>query len=544
LARAILHGETALGRTTEIERPDGTCSTLIHSAAPIRDEAGATVGGVAVTQDITPHRFTEEALRASEERFRATFEQMAVGMAHVGLDGQWLYVNQRLCEILGYDREELLQGTFQAITHPDDLKHDLLSLERLLTGEIQTCTRNRRCLKKGNEPVWVHLTSSVLRDVSGNPKYFIFTIEDITARKQAEDALRWANHRIKGQEQAIQGAPDFVCVIDRRYVYQMTNQSSVGVHGWAAGKVIGHTVEEIFGQDAFRQLQPYLDRCFSGTAVCHELVLTYPGVGPRPLEATHYPLRGDNGTVGHVVTVIHDIGKRKGMEQTQNESISIVSHELRTPLTSVAGALGLVAAGITGELPEKARLLIDIAHRNSLRLVRLINDILDIDKIESGKINFTLRPLELMEVIDEALSANSAYAMQFGVQLAVERALPSAKVYADADRLIQVLTNLLSNAIKFSPPDDTVMLLVERRAAVIRVSVTDHGPGIPEEFRDRIFEKFAQASLPGAKGGTGLGLNIARAIVEKLNGRIGYTTGMHQGTTFYFELPEWYEPAA
>jgi signal transduction histidine kinase len=224
----------------------------------------------------------------------------------------------------------------------------------------------------------------------------------------------------------------------------------------------------------------------------------------------------------------------------KNEFISVVSHELRTPLTSIRGSLGLIAGGATGVLPEKAKSMIDVAVRSTDRLVRLINDILDIEKIESGKMKFVLKPLEIESVVEQAIESTRAYGERLGIPFVLGSRLPGARIYADLDRLIQVLANLLSNAAKYSPSQGSVTVSLSRRSGMIRVAVTDTGPGIPEEFQGRIFQKFSQADSSDTrqKGGTGLGLNISKAIIEKHGGTIGFTTQKGAGTTFYFELPE------
>jgi signal transduction histidine kinase len=238
--------------------------------------------------------------------------------------------------------------------------------------------------------------------------------------------------------------------------------------------------------------------------------------------------------------------EQRRIERLKNEFISIVSHELRTPLTAIHGALGLINNGLGGELSERGQQLLEVASRNSQRLVRLVDDILGLQKIESGALQFHLRPLELRPLLEQSVEANQTYAGRLGVGLALIAHPPEFRVYADPDRLMQVMTNLLSNAAKFSPRGDTVVVAAERQGTVVRVSVTDRGPGIPEEFRHRVFQKFAQAdsSTTREKGGTGLGLSISKAIIERLGGRIGFTTGPGTGTTFHFDLPEWRQEAA
>ncbi|HLY11537.1 MAG TPA: ATP-binding protein, partial [Planctomycetota bacterium] len=241
-----------------------------------------------------------------------------------------------------------------------------------------------------------------------------------------------------------------------------------------------------------------------------------------------------------VQVVIRDISKRKEIERMKDEFVSTVSHELRTPLTSIQGSLGLIANGVLGAMPSGAKPLVDIAYKNCSRLVLLINDILDSEKIAAGKMAFTFKEQEIMPLLEHAVEANRSYGAQYGVRFEIGAGVPSARVDVDHDRLIQVLTNLLSNAAKFSPKGDVVSLSVRRVDHRLRISVSDHGPGIPTEFRDRIFQKFSQADSSDrrAKGGTGLGLSISKTIVEKHGGSLSFETESGKGTTFTIELPE------
>jgi PAS domain S-box-containing protein len=239
------------------------------------------------------------------------------------------------------------------------------------------------------------------------------------------------------------------------------------------------------------------------------------------------------------VVFMRDISKRKRNERLKNEFVATVSHELRTPLTSIAGSLGLLTGGAAGELSPAAARLLEIAYNNSQRLVRLISDILDIEKIESGKAAFDFEPIDLRPLIEQTIESNRGFADAFGVRMQLDPPPDIAIVRADGDRINQVVTNLLSNAIKFSPAQGEVNVTVENRGATVRVSVRDHGPGIPEAFKSRIFEKFAQAD--GAetlrKQGTGLGLNIVKQIVDCHGGTVGFEPANGGGTIFYFELP-------
>jgi PAS domain S-box-containing protein len=235
---------------------------------------------------------------------------------------------------------------------------------------------------------------------------------------------------------------------------------------------------------------------------------------------------------------LFDITERKRSEQMKNDFISTVSHELRTPLTSIRGSLGLVAAGAAGEIPPKAAGLIKIAHSNSERLVRLINDILDIEKIESGHIPFDPRPMALRPLIEQAIESSGNYLAERNVSISLDDQAPGALAAVDPDRLHQVMLNLLSNALKYSPHDGRVTVRLARQESMIRVSVIDQGPGIPLAFQSRIFGKFEQADSSDSrqKGGTGLGLSIVKAIVDKLGGVVSFDTGP-EGTSFHVDLP-------
>jgi PAS domain S-box-containing protein len=239
------------------------------------------------------------------------------------------------------------------------------------------------------------------------------------------------------------------------------------------------------------------------------------------------------------VAIVRDATERKQIDQMKNEFVSTVSHELRTPLTSIAGSLGLLAGGAAGELPERGARLIKIAHSNSERLVRLINDILDIEKIESGKMNFDMKPVALLPLLEQTLQANRAFAEAYGVELKLDRAHDQAMVVADPDRLVQVITNLVSNAAKFSARGGVVRVSIHLLDRRYRISVADRGPGIPEEFKERIFNKFAQADSSDTrqKGGTGLGLSIVREIVTRMGGTVSFDSVVGEGATFHVDLP-------
>ena len=238
----------------------------------------------------------------------------------------------------------------------------------------------------------------------------------------------------------------------------------------------------------------------------------------------------------YVVTYT-DISERKRSDQLKSDFVSTVSHELRTPLTAIRGALGLLAGPLAKSLPARVVPLLEIADRNAARLTGLVNDLLDIDKIEAGRLRLELSPVDLNMLAVEAAEANRNFAVQRGIRIAVGCPAEPVVVSADGSRLHQVITNLVSNAAKFSPENGIVTITVERTSAVARVSVRDEGAGIPEEFNARIFGKFAQAASGDTKpvGGSGLGLSISKSIIEQHGGEIGFES-RPGATAFHFVL--------
>jgi PAS domain S-box-containing protein len=244
---------------------------------------------------------------------------------------------------------------------------------------------------------------------------------------------------------------------------------------------------------------------------------------------------------GHAASgiIVRDISERKEIDRLKTEFVSVVSHELRTPLTSIRGSLGLMEGGAVGELPAKARELVGIARQNADRLIRLINDILDLEKIEAGKIQLNIAALDPGQLVERTVAELRAMALQYKVRMTPVIERPES-VAGDLDRVIQVLTNLVSNALKFSPEDGQVTITVAAGSAgFTRFTINDKGPGLTEEQRSRLFGRFVQleAADTRKRGGTGLGLAISRSLVEQQSGRIGVDSEPGKGSSFWFELP-------
>jgi len=251
-------------------------------------------------------------------------------------------------------------------------------------------------------------------------------------------------------------------------------------------------------------------------------------------------LRGPDGEITGYLGLARDISEIKRIDRMKSEFISTVSHELRTPLTAISGALGIIVNGAVGAIPDTATKMLNIAHKNSLRLIHLVNDLLDMEKLTAGKMHFELKSQSIVPIVAQSIEANAAYAAQYKVKFKLVNTLSGdVRVNVDAQRLQQVLANFLSNAAKFSPPEESIELRIENIFNTVRVSVIDQGPGIPEEFRNRIFQKFSQADSSDTrqKGGTGLGLAICKEIIERMGGKIGFVSDGIKGSQFYFDIP-------
>jgi PAS domain S-box-containing protein len=277
----------------------------------------------------------------------------------------------------------------------------------------------------------------------------------------------------------------------------------------------------------------------SGTEIRSEYRIVRPDGAVRQVVGLGTAVRDEDGAVAHLVGTLQDVTEQRALERMKDEFVAVISHELRTPLTSIRGALGLIAGGAVGPLPDKAQRMADIALHSSQRLVRLVNDILDVEKMAAGKLELDLAVVPAAELVDGAIEEMRAMAELAQVSIV---SLPiDAVVLADRDRLAQVLTNLLSNAVKFSPPGGTVLVSAgpSDTNGMVQFTVTDQGAGIPADKLEKVFDRFTQADATDtrAKGGTGLGLPISRGIVDLHGGSIQATSDPGRGTTFAFTLP-------
>lgn len=319
------------------------------------------------------------------------------------------------------------------------------------------------------------------------------------------------------------------------------NAAAQASFGWSREDVVGRNVVETFLPDVRREAYAQLIGRFLDTREEDvmrkriERTVVHRDGHEMPIELTISPVETEYGHAFHVF--MRDITQRRAVERAKDEFVAIVSHELRTPLTSIRGSLGLLAGGVLSASPAKADRMLKIALENTDRLVRMVSDILNLERIESGTVDLTYRPCDAGQLVRAAAETMRPAAMLAGVALDV--ADHGAMLDADPDQILQTLTNLLSNAIKFSPEGSTVWVGCELLEDTIVFQVLDEGRGIPSDQLDRVFERFAQVDSSDArdKGGTGLGLAICRSIVEQHGGRIWVESGDAEGCRFQFTLP-------
>jgi PAS domain S-box-containing protein len=365
-------------------------------------------------------------------------------------------------------------------------------------------------------------------------------------RKRTEEALIQQARALQESESRLRAVlsstVDGIITINEDGIVESFNPAAERIFGYQAAEAISQNVKLLMPEPYHSQHDTYLRNYRNGGAP--KIIGTGRVVIGRRKDGVTFPMelgvsavqQGDHRLF---IGIVRDITERRAVERMKDEFISVVSHELRTPLTSIRGSLGLLAGGLLERAPDKARRMLDIAVANTDRLVRLINDILDIERIESGKVTMQLQSCEAASLMTQAVESVRAIADKAGVTLELSTP-PSAHLWADSDRIIQTLTNLLGNAIKFSPSGATVWLSAQLQSEQIVFHVKDQGRGIPEDKLEQIFERFQQVDASDAreKGGTGLGLAICRSIVQQHGGHIWVESTIGQGSTFSFTLPK------
>ena len=478
----------------------------------------------------------------AEEKFRLAVEACPNGMVMFDGHGKTVMVNTEIERQFGYRRESLIGQPVDMLI-PVWLR-DRYALHREAVNYPPEVCRigadpNLFGLRRnGSEfPIEVGLTPIRLSD----GLLVLAVIVDVSERKDAEKHLAQMEGRYRG---LLEAAPDAMVVVNQAGEIVLLNVQAEKQFGYRRDELLGQKVTNIIPDgfaerliaDALRSTEDALAQQI-GTGI--ELTGRRKDGDEFPIEIMLSPLESPEGIL--ITAAVRDISVRKQMERLKDDFVATVSHELRTPLTSISGSLGLLVGRWAGELPESAARLLTIAHTNSQRLVRLINDILDIEKIEFGRVVFKMGQIDVRTLVEQTIESNRGFAEGYEVRIRLDAGSVDGQVNADPDRLSQVVTNLLSNAIKFSPVNGEVLVTIEKDDNVIRISVHDQGTGVPADFKPHIFEKFAQADATSTrqKGGTGLGLSIAKQIVERLNGEMSFDDAVGGGTIFHVELPNW-----
>lgn len=463
-------------------------------------------------------------------------------------------INPAGLRIFGYSLDEVLGKNVRMLMPPPyHSDHDGYMSSFLKGGAPKVIGRGRQVSAMRKDGSVFPIDLSVNEMVLDEERMFVGTIRDTSAAEAAAKALRESNT----MKSAILASTEYLIIAtDLNGNVIMLNEAAEKALGYSADEIIGkqtpalwHDPNEVVERARLLsaefnvEIEPGFDVFVRKVAAdgIDENEWTYVRKdGSRfPVMLTVTALRDESQSITGYLGVVLDITKRKEIDRLKSDFVSIVSHELRTPLTSIRGALGLAAGPMAKELPEKANRLISIAYKNCERLTLLINDILDIDKIESGQMRFEMKPEDLDQLLRQAIEVNQPYAEKLGVMLKVVGIEHGDQVNVDAARLSQVMANLLSNAAKFSNRESEVEVSVQRVNGRIRVSVKDYGAGIADEFKPQIFGKFSQSdsSSTRIKGGSGLGLHISKQIMERMGGSIGFDTEVGKGSTFWVELP-------
>jgi two-component system, OmpR family, sensor histidine kinase VicK len=523
---------------------DGTLRRIAWSATALRDAQGQVGFIIATGIDVTTQRAAEATLRESEARYRQLVEgSLGIVCTH-DLKGNLLSINAHGAETIGRAVDAMLNHSLSEFI-PEDRRASMQAYLKKIaeTGEAQGLLH----LSHTNGEIRVIAYRNKLIDVSGRTPYVLGFGVDISEQVRAEGRLRTLTRQ---SDSILESVGDGIFAIDLN--------GNVTVANVAAAQMLGYKKEEMLGRnlhDLIHHTRPDGIPFASDDSPIRKSLANLDTVRVSDQvfwrkDGTCFPVdyvarpqiesqsdHSDDKAVG-VVVAFTDTTERRALDRMKDEFISTVSHELRTPLTSIRGALGLLSGGALAARPEKGKQMLEIAISNTDRLVRLVNDILDLERISSGKAE--LHPTMCSA---EDLLRRAAGMQQSIIPRPTTRIFFSAhgvSVWADSDRILQALSNLISNAIKFSPAGSEIHLTarnLDGNEALIEVR--DQGPGIPADKIEHIFDRFHQgdASDSRAKGGTGLGLAICRSIITHHGGRIWATSAPNQGTTFHFTLP-------
>lgn len=546
----VLQGVTVDRFETQRITKGGKVVDISLSVSPIKNSQGSIIGVATISSNISSKKKMEEEVRRLNSINQAILDNSFYMVISVDKEGIIQTFNKAAENLTGYHAKEVIGKTTPIIFHDIEeveRRSRLLSKElgRSITGFDVFIAKAELGIFEENEWTYIRkdgtrfpvlLIPSAIRDEKHNITGYFGILRDMTDQKRLQIALEQNEKRFRA---LVDNALDSVITIDCDGVIHSFSLSSEKIFKYSPAEMIGNNIRVLLDDKEADEILGFLfkdEESFTG--IRREVTCKRRNDVAFPAEISINKMIIDERP--WYIWITHDITERKKLDRMKREFISTVSHELRTPLTSIKGALGLITHGKSGSVSPQAQKLLEIALRNSDRLVRLINDILDIEKIETGNLVYNIDKHDLIPLVKNTIEINTPMAQEFNVNLSFRSEIDSVIVSVDPDRLIQVLTNLLSNAIKFSPKGETVLVEVTKMHDLVRVSVIDKGPGIPSNFHTRIFTKFAQvdSSDKRQKSGTGLGLNISKSIIEKFGGSIGYNSQEGNGSTFFFELTE------
>lgn len=541
--RSITTGECHEAECRFRRAADGSYRWFLCRAEPIRDDQDRVVQWFGTCTDIDDRKRAEEALRQSDVEYRAIFENAAVGKVLLDAEtGRFLRVNRKFCEITGYTEDELRDLICTEITYGEDRERERESFERMVHGEVQEYALEKRYVRKDGSIVWVGLCGKSARTEAGRVVRVAMDVQDITDRKQAEEALRESERRYRELTEAL---PQLVWTSQPDGYTDYVGRQNLAYTGL--------TEEELLGYGWTRSVHPDdLDRVMAGwraavrarQAFDDELRFRGADGAYRWFKARAVPIRGADGQVVRWFGTCTDIDAQKRAEHAlkdanrrKEEFLAMLSHELRNPLAAIGTAIPLVRrAGSEDQLAWGT----DVIDRQVKQLTRLIDDLLDVARIARGEIQLHKEPLDLAAIVHCAAEVARPLLEGRRHKLAIQLAPGPLPLEGDPARLGQVLVNLLINAAKYTEPGGRIELGAEHRAGAIVVRVRDNGVGIAPELLPGIFELFTRGEPepPRVQGGLGIGLCVVRRLVEMHGGTVtASSAGPGRGTEFVVRLP-------
>lgn len=511
------------------------------------DTKNNVVGVFIIATDITVQKQQQRALESerqklqeNEERLQTMISNFPGAVYRCENDARWtmLYVSAAAQQLTGHAVEKFIDNSLSMtdITHSNDVP---VVYERVQQALLQKESFHviYRIQHADSSWRWVEEVGRGVYGADEELKYIDGFIWDITVAEEAHKATLLSEQKLSTLYNQAPIAIILNNFADGRFIE--CNPEFLRMVGYTADEILRVRYMDLtppeYEQADKNELQNLLR---TGRYGPYEKHYIHKEGHLIPILLNGVLIETPSGEQ-HIWAFVQDITERKRIEQMKNEFVSAVSHELRTPLTAISGSLGLIISGMLGELPTAMSNMLGIAHKNAQRLTLLINDLLDMEKLLAGKMDFDLRVQPLLPIIEQSLETNKAYADTFGIALILHTELTEVLVNVDAQRLQQVMANFISNAVKFSPADKPVEIHLRRQSEQIELAVVDHGPGVSEEFRSRIFQKFAQADSSDSRqrGGTGLGLAISKAFVERMGGSIGFESRPGQGAMFFAHFP-------